>query len=512
MLVAWCYLDGRVRLGGGRPTDQERHVEALALHLLRVVDHLVQGRRNQAGEPDDIDAFLPGHFQYPGRWHHDAQVYDFEVVALQHDPDDVLADVVYVALDGRHHHRAVGPADPVFLLLDKRYEVGDGLLHHAGALYHLRQKHLARPEQVPDHVHPVHEGTFYDVQRTLGLLPRLLCVLLHELGYTLDERVLEPPIDRPAPPFLILLVYLRVVPIAILLCQGEQPLGRVGAAIEDNVFDGLPQIFVYLVVDRELACVHDAHGQAGLDSVVQEDGVNGLPHGVVTPEGERDVGDTARGPGVGKAPGDLPHRLDEVDAVVVVLLDAGGDGEHVGVEDDVLWREAHLFREDPVSTAADLDLPLYRVSLARLVEGHDDHRRAVALHHPGLPDELLLALFQAYGVHDGLALHALQPRLDDGAPGRVDHDGHPRDIRLGGHEVEEPDHRFLTVEHPLVHVDVYDLGPVLDLLARHVQGRLVVVVQNKVLEARGASDVGPLADVDEQGISADVARFQPREP
>jgi hypothetical protein len=29
-------------------------------------------------------------------------------------------------------------------------------------------------------------------------------------------------------------------------------------------------------------------------------------------------------------------RLDEVDRVVVVLLDAGGDGEDVGVEDDVL--------------------------------------------------------------------------------------------------------------------------------------------------------------------------------
>jgi hypothetical protein len=32
--------------------------------------------------------------------------------------------------------------------------------------------------------------------------------------------------------------------------------------------------------------------------------------------------------------------LDEVDGVVVVLLDAGGDGEDVRVEDDVLGREA----------------------------------------------------------------------------------------------------------------------------------------------------------------------------
>src|SRR5690242_21423768 len=45
---------------------------------------------------------------------------------------------------------------------------------------------------------------------------------------------------------------------------------------------------------------------------------------------------------------DLARGLDEIDAVVVVLLDAGGDGEDVGIEDDVLGREVDLFREDLV--------------------------------------------------------------------------------------------------------------------------------------------------------------------
>ena len=39
--------------------------------------------------------------------------------------------------------------------------------------------------------------------------------------------------------------------------------------------------------------------------------------------------------------------LDEGHRVVVVLLDAGGDGEHVGVEDDVFGREADLFGQQP---------------------------------------------------------------------------------------------------------------------------------------------------------------------
>ena len=42
--------------------------------------------------------------------HHHAEVDDLEVVALQHDADDVLADVVDVALDGGEHDLALGPA------------------------------------------------------------------------------------------------------------------------------------------------------------------------------------------------------------------------------------------------------------------------------------------------------------------------------------------------------------------------------------------------------------------
>jgi hypothetical protein len=38
----------------------------------------------------------------------------------------------------------------------------------------------------------------------------------------------------------------------------------------------------------------------------------------------------------------IARGLDEVDRVVVVLLDAGGDREDVGVEDDVFGREADL--------------------------------------------------------------------------------------------------------------------------------------------------------------------------
>jgi hypothetical protein len=45
---------------------------------------------------------------------------------------------------------------------------------------------------------------------------------------------------------------------------------------------------------------------------------------------------------------DLPGGLDEVQGVAVVLLDASGDREDVGIEDDVFGREAGLLGEQPV--------------------------------------------------------------------------------------------------------------------------------------------------------------------
>ena len=55
----------------------------------------------------------------------------------------------------------------------------------------------------------------------------------------------------------------------------------------------------------------------------------------------------------------------------------------------------------------------------------------------------------------------------------------------------------LGVEQALVHVDVDDLRAGLDLLARDLDRGRVVAVEDQLLEARRAGDVGPLADVDE---------------
>ena len=78
---------------------------------------------------------------------------------------------------------------------------------------------------------------------------------------------------------------------------------------------------------------------------------------------------------------DPARRLDEVDRVVVVLLDAGRDGEDVRIENDVLRREADLVHEQVGRRARRCRIfSLERVGLALLVERHHHDRRAVAPH------------------------------------------------------------------------------------------------------------------------------------
>ncbi len=140
---------------------------------------------------------VDGDVEDPVRRHHHAEVDHLVAVAAEDDADDVLADVVDVALDGREHDASRGRALGL-LRLHVRLEVGDRTLHRARALHDLRQEHLPRPEEVADDLHPVHERPLDHVERPGRRLPRLLGVLLDVVDDPVDERVREPLL-RPAP-------------------------------------------------------------------------------------------------------------------------------------------------------------------------------------------------------------------------------------------------------------------------------------------------------------------------
>ena len=110
---------------------------------------------------------------------------------------------------------------------------------------------------------------------------------------------------------------------------------------------------------------------------------------------------------------DTLRRLDEFDSIVVVLIDTRRDGEDIWIEDNILRREAYHFGEQFVGALANLELPVCRIGLTFLVEGHDDSSRTVAFHLTRLFEERGLALLEADRVDDGLALHAFEACLDN---------------------------------------------------------------------------------------------------
>jgi len=447
--------------------------------------------------------------------HHHAHVDDFEVVALQDHGDDVLADVVHVALDGGNHDLALGAHVLArgllltLLFLDVGHEMRHGLLHHARRLDHLGQEHLARAEQVADDVHAGHQRAFDHVQRTAAARQHFLVGLFGVLGDEVRDAVHQRMRqalghgDRRlgrAAPFEALAFVLGAA--ARGLGDLDQALAGVGPAIEHHILDALAQYGFDVVIDAHHAGVDDAHVHACLDRVVQEHGVDGFAHRVVAAERERHVRHTARDLGAGQVLLDPAHGLDEVDRVVVVLLDAGGDREDVGIEDDVLGREADFIDQDAVGALADLDLARECVGLALLVERHHHRGRAIALDQLGLLLERLQAFLHGDRVDDALALDAAQPGLDHRPLGRVDHDGHAGDIGLGRDQVQEAHHRGLAVEHGFVHVDVDHLGAVFHLLARDGQRILELAVEDQARKGLGARDIGAFANVDEQRVLA----------
>ncbi len=98
---------------------------------------------------------LPGRVEHVGEGHLDAEVADLVAVVGEDDVDQVLADVVHVALDGGEHDAALAAGVG---LLHVRLEVGDRGLHGLGRLQHERQLHLPGAEQVADHLHAAEQA------------------------------------------------------------------------------------------------------------------------------------------------------------------------------------------------------------------------------------------------------------------------------------------------------------------------------------------------------------------
>ena len=245
------------------------------------------------------------------------------------------------------------------------------------------------------------------------MLPGLLRVRLDPGVYPFHQGV-GKALSHGAPAPGLLILFFPVVP-GVLDGTGElhQPVGGIRAPVEQHVFHPFQQVRLDLVVNAQLPGVDDGHVHARLHRVVQERGVHGLAHGVVAPERKRHVAQAAADQGPGQALLDQAGGLEKRYRVVVVLLHAGGDGEDVGVKNDVFRREADLVRQDAVGTLRHRETPFGGVRLSLFIETHDHDRGAVAPHQARLLPEGFLAFLEADGIDHALALYAAQAGLDD---------------------------------------------------------------------------------------------------
>ncbi|OAV73241.1 hypothetical protein Barb7_02986 [Bacteroidales bacterium Barb7] len=148
-----------------------------------------------------------------------------------------------------------------------------------------------------------------------------------------------------------------------------------------------------------------------------------------------------------------------------MFLYAGGNSQHIGVEDNILRGKSRLLRQETVGAGAYLNLAFIRVRLPFLVKSHHNGGGTQSADTGSVLQEDGFTFFQGNGIDDALALYAHQPPLNHFPLGRVNHHGDTGYIRLRGYQIEESSHLLDGIQHTIVHIDVNHLRTVLYLLA-----------------------------------------------
>ena len=130
-----------------------------------------------------------------------SQIDHLESIVRKNDVDEILSDVVHIALHSREHDRSLLLRSR--LLLHLRFKVSHRLLHHSRRIQHGRQLHLARPKQLAHRPHSVQQNRIDDVQRRIlserriqQLLQRLLVCPLADPLLAIDDGEFQLVLNR----------------------------------------------------------------------------------------------------------------------------------------------------------------------------------------------------------------------------------------------------------------------------------------------------------------------------
>ena len=125
----------------GCATNQQRYLALaeprIALHLFSDMRHLFQRRCDQPRQADDVGVFFFRFGEDLSAGHHHTHVHHLEVITLQNNGDNILADVVHITLHRRNDNFSFGLGSLAgtalffcFFFFDEGHQMRHRLLHH----------------------------------------------------------------------------------------------------------------------------------------------------------------------------------------------------------------------------------------------------------------------------------------------------------------------------------------------------------------------------------------------
>jgi len=191
-----------------------------------------------------------------------------------------------------------------------------------------------------------------------------------------------------------------------------------------------------------------------------------------------------------------------------VFRKTGCDCQDVQIKDYILRRETALLSQNFKGSLTNRDLVVNFNSLTFFVESHDNNSSSVILNDFSFLDKFLFSFFERNGIDNTLALTLLQAALDYLELGRIDHEGESGDFRVTQSQSAESLHRFLPVNESVVQVDIKNLSSVLNLIFRHLDRLLVLVVHDQLLESERPRDVATFSHVHEVEVVSENELLQ----
>ena len=178
----------------GTAEDDGVALEAPLVELEQVVAHYERRFDQEAGHPDDVGAHFLGRAHHVGYGHLGAEVVHFIAVVGEDYVDQVLADVVDVALDCRQHYLAFAA---LVGLGHVRFQEADGRFHDLGRLQDERELHAARAEQFADRLHACHQWAVHYLQGGRPSLEHFGEVGFQAVFPAVHHALFQPPLHRP---------------------------------------------------------------------------------------------------------------------------------------------------------------------------------------------------------------------------------------------------------------------------------------------------------------------------